>query len=46
MLRFNKNLSITMRFFGGGKVDPSLLIPLKKNVDPEIRDKIHLEYME
>lgn len=46
MLRFNKNLGTTVRFFGGGKVDPSLLIKLNKNVDPEIRDKIHLEYME
>lgn len=34
MLRFNKNFTHALRFFGGGKVDPSLLISIKNDVDP------------
>lgn len=42
MIRFNKNAGFILRCFGGGKVDPSLIIDTKYDKTNDIRDKIHL----
>lgn len=45
MIRFNKNFTLVKRFFGGHKIDPSLLVKPEKEIDTEIAEKQHLSYL-
>lgn len=42
MIRFNKSAGFLARGFGGGKVDPSLVINTQYDKNNDARDKIHL----
>jgi len=42
MIRFNRSTSLIANFFGGAKVDPSLIINTKYDSTNDLRDKIHL----